>query len=73
VVLDIGVQGSNSWRRLGYGGPCPPQSSNHRYVFKLYALDSGLDLDPGASKEDVEEAIAGHLLAQGVLTGRYER
>jgi Raf kinase inhibitor-like YbhB/YbcL family protein len=67
------VHGSNSWNQVGYGGPCPPKGSTHRYFFKLYALDTTLDLNPGASKSDVEQEIAGHILAQGQLVGRYGR
>lgn len=73
VVEGLGVQGSNSWQRLGYGGPCPPGGAPHRYEFKLYALDTTLELEAGASKGDVEKAIEGHILAEGQLTGRYGR
>jgi Raf kinase inhibitor-like YbhB/YbcL family protein len=65
-------QGLNSWRRLGYGGPCPP-SGSHRYVFRLYALDTQLDVPSGASKDQVLRAMEGHVLAQGELIGRYSR
>jgi Raf kinase inhibitor-like YbhB/YbcL family protein len=68
-----GVHGSNSWQQAGYGGPCPPKGSTHRYFFKLYALDMSLDLKPGASKSDVEQAMAGHILAEGRLVGLYGR
>lgn len=73
VVEGTGVHGSNSWRRLGYGGPCPPPGPVHHYYFKLYFLDTSLDLDPGASKKDVEKAIQGHILAEGQLMGEYGR
>jgi Raf kinase inhibitor-like YbhB/YbcL family protein len=73
VVAGVGTHGSNSWKRIGYGGPCPPQGSTHRYEFKLYALDMALDLEPGASKRDLEKAMSGHILAAGQLTGRYGR
>ena len=73
VVKGAGTHGSNSWDRLGYGGPCPPKGAAHRYYFRLYALDTNLDLDPGAEKKDVEKAIEGHILAQGQLMGRYGR
>jgi Raf kinase inhibitor-like YbhB/YbcL family protein len=66
-------QGLNDFRRLGYGGPCPPQGKPHRYFFKLYALDTLLDLKPGASKEDVERAMEKHILAQAQLMGTYQR
>jgi Raf kinase inhibitor-like YbhB/YbcL family protein len=66
------VQGNNSWNRAGYGGPCPP-SGAHRYFFKLYALDTELDLAAGASKEALLAAMEGHILAQGELMGAYRR
>jgi len=64
--------GQNSWGRLGYGGPCPP-SGTHRYFFKLYALDRVLDLAAGASKEQLLQAMEGHILAQTELMGLYTR
>ena len=68
-----GVQlGRNSWRRNDYGGPCPPYGT-HRYFFKLYALDMKLDLPAGSSKQDIEKAMAGHILAEAELLGRYKR
>jgi Raf kinase inhibitor-like YbhB/YbcL family protein len=73
VIDGIGVHGSNSWRRIGYGGPCPPQGAVHRYYFRLYALDTPLDLEAGASKKEVEEAMQSHILAEGQLMGRYGR
>jgi len=67
-----GVLGVNSGGGLGYQGPCPPDGE-HRYVFKLYALDTTLDLTEGATKAHVEQAMEGHVLAQGELIGRYVR
>jgi len=67
-----GAQGTNDFRRVGYGGPCPP-SGTHRYFFKLYALDSVLDLEPGATKRQVMEAMEGHVLDQAELMGTYSR
>lgn len=64
--------GKNSWGRFGYGGPCPPRGS-HRYFFKLYALDIRLDLFAGASKEELLEAMEGHILSQSELMGTYSR
>ncbi len=66
-------QGIQSFRAIGYGGPCPPPGRAHRYLFRLYALDAMLDLDPGASKEQVEEAMKGHILASSELMGLYGR
>jgi len=68
------VQGTNSFGRQKYGGPCPPKGSKpHRYMFKVYALDAMLDLPAGATKADLEKAMEGHILAQTVLTGLYQR
>lgn len=64
--------GTNDFRRLGYGGPCPP-GGTHRYYFKLYALDTALNLESGATKSKVEEAMRGHILAEGQLMGKYRR
>jgi Raf kinase inhibitor-like YbhB/YbcL family protein len=66
-------QGRNDFRKIGYGGPCPPAGKPHRYYFKLYALDKKLGLKPGATKADVESAMQGHILAQGELMGRFGR
>jgi Raf kinase inhibitor-like YbhB/YbcL family protein len=67
-----GVQGKTSFGRQGYGGPCPP-SGTHRYFFKLYALDTELDLKEGSSKKDLERAMEDHILAETQLMGTYER
>lgn len=69
---DGSLHGKNSWRKLGYGGPCPPRGT-HRYFFKLYALDIQLALQPGATKDDVLKAMEGHILAQTELMGTYKR
>jgi Raf kinase inhibitor-like YbhB/YbcL family protein len=69
----LGTDGKNDFSRLGYGGPCPPRGSSHRYYIKLYAIDSHLDLKSGATKAQVEGAMRGHILAQGQLMGRYSR
>lgn len=63
-------QGNNSWPKLGYGGPCPP-SGSHRYVFKLYALDAVLDVRPGATEQQLLQAMEGHILAEAQLMGTY--
>ena len=72
VASNVGTQGSNSWDRMGYGGPCPP-SGTHRYFFKLYALDAPVGLEAGADKETLLSAIEGHVLAEGQLMGTYAR
>ena len=70
--LSESFQGKNDFKQLNYGGPCPP-SGTHRYFFKLYALDSNLELKSGATKAQVEAAMKGHLLAVAQLMGRYSR
>jgi len=66
-------QGINDFRRLGYGGPCPPPGKPHRYFFKLYALDAVTDLKPGATKQELLKAMESHVLAEGQLMGTYQR
>ncbi len=66
-------QGTNDFRKTGYGGPAPPRGPVHRYFFKLYALDTTLDLAPGARKSALETALDGHVLAKTELVGRYSR
>ncbi len=73
-TLDEGImQGTNSWRRPGYGGPCPPGKTTHRYFFKLYALDTMPKLRPGEGKKGLEKAMRGHILAETQLMGLYSR
>lgn len=67
-----GTAGKNSWGRTGYGGPCPP-SGTHRYFFKLYALDTELNLPEGSAKKEIEKAIQGHIIAKAELMGTYKR
>jgi Raf kinase inhibitor-like YbhB/YbcL family protein len=68
------VQGRNSWGKNSYGGPCPPVGSGvHNYQFKLYALDNKLNIDSTATAEHVRDAMQDHVVATGVLIGRYER
>jgi Raf kinase inhibitor-like YbhB/YbcL family protein len=64
--------GRNSWGRFGYNGPCPP-SGTHRYFFSLYALDTVLDLEAGATSRQLRQAMEGHILKQTVLMGEYSR
>ncbi|MBS3815833.1 MAG: YbhB/YbcL family Raf kinase inhibitor-like protein [Hadesarchaea archaeon] len=71
--LEGAIQGKNDFNEIGYRGPCPPAGPEHRYRFKLYALDTELDLSPGATKADLEEAIDGHVIEEAGLTGKYGR
>jgi Raf kinase inhibitor-like YbhB/YbcL family protein len=66
-------QGKNDFGNIGYGGPAPPKGKPHRYFFKLYALDTSLDLSPGATKAKLEKAMRGHILDEGQLMGNYGR
>jgi Raf kinase inhibitor-like YbhB/YbcL family protein len=65
-------QGRNDWHRAGYGGPCPP-SGTHRYFFKLYALDTLLNLGPTTTKAELERSMQGHILGRGELMGTYRK
>jgi Raf kinase inhibitor-like YbhB/YbcL family protein len=67
-----GSQGRNGFGKLAYGGPCPP-SGTHRYFFHLYALDATLGLESGSSRQEVDSAMKGHILAEAKLMGRYAR
>lgn len=72
----VGTVGANDAGQNAYTGPCPPpqyEPSEHRYFFKLYALDSLLPLPAGATKVDVEKAMSGHIIAETQLIGRYKR
>ena len=68
----LGKQGYNDFGRNDWGGPCPP-SGTHRYFFKIYALDSTLNLKEGSKKQEVEKAMQGHLLGQAELIGLYKK
>jgi Raf kinase inhibitor-like YbhB/YbcL family protein len=70
-LQDGTLQGKNGFGKIGYGGPCPPPGSSHRYVFKLYALDTKLKIKPEASRSDLWNAIEGHILDKAELVGRY--
>jgi len=73
ATLENGARhGKNDFRRLGYGGPCPP-GGTHRYFFNLYALDTELNLDSGITKAQLVEAMQGHILAEAPLMGKYRR
>jgi hypothetical protein len=71
-LSDGSRQGTNDFRKIGYGGPCPP-GGTHRYYFKLYALDTELTLKPGALKQELLAAMKGHILDEGQLMGTYAR
>ena len=67
-----GTQGKTDSGSVGYEGPCPPRGM-HRYFFKIYALDAMLSLKPGVTKKELLKAMQGHVLAEGVLMGTYQR
>jgi len=67
-----GISGTNGAGKTGYHGPCPP-SGSHRYYFYVFALDAKLDLEVGADKKALQEAMKPHILAKGNLMGRYQR
>lgn len=67
------VEGETDFGRVGYGGPCPPSGKPHRYFFKLYALDSMLNLPEGSKRASLEKEIATHTIASAELVGIYER
>jgi Raf kinase inhibitor-like YbhB/YbcL family protein len=68
------IYGANGFGRIGYGGPCPPAGKPHRYIFKIYALDTVLHhLESGATMKQLLNAINNHIIAEGRLTGKYQR
>jgi Raf kinase inhibitor-like YbhB/YbcL family protein len=67
-----GISGINGFGKIGYGGPCPP-SGTHRYFFKVYALDAELDMMTGADKKELLQAMEGHVIAEAVLVGHYQK
>jgi Raf kinase inhibitor-like YbhB/YbcL family protein len=73
ALTDGTKNGKNSWGKAGYGGPCPPRGKPHRYFFKLYALNADPGLGPGATKEQLETAVHGKVLARAELMGTYGR
>ena len=68
-----GNQGINDFRKVGYGGPCPPPGSAHRYFFKLYALDAATNLNTRSTKQQLLDVLKPHLLGEADLVGRYKR
>jgi hypothetical protein len=73
TLADGTRQGRNDFRRIGYGGPCPPPGKPHRYFFRLFALDSKLEVAAGARRAELERAMSGHVLAQAEVMGKYGR
>ena len=73
TLNDGAKQGKNDFGKIGYGGPCPPAGPAHRYHFKLYALDKLTAVRPGATKQQLLDAMKGHILAQAELIGTYKR
>ena len=71
-VPEGAVQGMNDFKKRAYGGPCPPGRA-HKYVFKIYALDSLLDINPNSTKRDLEKAMEKHKIAQAQWMGVYKR
>ncbi len=71
-VPEGGVQGVNGFKKRNYGGPCPPGRA-HKYVFRIYALDTLLNLNPNGTKKDLEKAMEGHVISRAQLTGSYKR
>lgn len=67
------AQGRNDFGNVGYGGPCPPMGSTHRFFFRLYALDEALNLPPGASRHQLLSEVEDHALARAGLMGEYGR
>lgn len=66
------ISGKNSWGEIGYRGPCPPAGMHH-YFFKLYALDTRLNLDASANLQDISNAMQNHIIAKSELIGRYQK
>lgn len=66
-------QGKNHFGNVGYGGPCPPPGKAHRYFFKLFAIDTFINLSAGSSKEQLEDAMEGHVLGKAELIGTYKK
>jgi Raf kinase inhibitor-like YbhB/YbcL family protein len=73
TLEDGARQGRNDFRRIGYGGPCPPPGKPHRYFFHLYALDATLALKAGAARSELERAMKGHVLSKAERMGKYGR
>ena len=72
-LVEGSLQGRNDFGKIGYGGPCPPPGKAHHYHFTLYALDATLRLPAGAAKQNLLDAMRGHVLGQAQLVGTYQR
>jgi Raf kinase inhibitor-like YbhB/YbcL family protein len=70
--MNPGISGTNSFGKTGYGGPCPP-SGVHRYFFKVFALDTELDIPAGSDKKTLLGAMENHIIAQGEIMGLYQK
>ena len=70
-LFDFLISGKTDFGEIGYGGPAPPDK-RHTYIFKAYALDTVLDLKEGYSKQELEDAMKGHIIAEAKLTGTYD-
>lgn len=71
--IKVSDQGLNGFGSIGYRGPCPPSGSAHRYFFRIYALDTKLNLPAKSKKEDLKKAMQGHILAEAEVMGTYQR
>lgn len=71
--IKVANQGVNGFGSVGYKGPCPPPGSPHRYYFRVYALDTELDLPSKSLKGDLKKAMKGHILGEATLMGTYQR
>ena len=67
------IEGTNSAGKIGYYAPRPPSGKPHRYFFELFAVDTVLNLPPGASKKEILSAMEEHVIAKGLLMGTYQR
>lgn len=70
---EVPQEGQNDFGEMRYRGPCPPKGPTHHYHFKVYALDTLLDIEPGSSKKELEKAMRNHILANAELIGTYQR
>jgi Raf kinase inhibitor-like YbhB/YbcL family protein len=73
ILPDGSRQGKTDFDRMGYDGPCPPPGKPHRYYFRIYALDKIIDLQPGATRAELEKEMKGHILAKGESMGIFSR